>query len=281
MPRTIDADLQTYLSGTELVLAYLLEIERKDSVTYRFTSFGSDIVIDGDTYYSAPGIDPSAVSTSLGTGIDNSEITAIIDSATLKEQDILQGKFDGAEVRILLMTPDDPTIPALLLMRGFVGELTLEGQQFKGELRGLLQKASQKIGIVTSELCRVEQFCDGECGLSEATYRSTGTVTEVVNAMRLKVTVGTNPSADYYAGGKVLFTSGVNDDIFVEIVASTTTGYIDLAEPLFLLPTLGDTVTVTRGCDRTFAACQGYNNTVNFRGEPYIPGTDRLLSKNV
>ncbi len=43
--------------------------------------------------------------------------------------------------------------------------------------------------------------------------------------------------------------------------------------------TAGDTFNAIAGCDKTFDACVSkFNNAVNFRGEPYVPGMDRLLA---
>ena len=42
--------------------------------------------------------------------------------------------------------------------------------------------------------------------------------------------------------------------------------------------TVGDTVELITGCNRTRAACRTkFSNLVHFQGEPDIPGTDRLL----
>jgi uncharacterized phage protein (TIGR02218 family) len=42
---------------------------------------------------------------------------------------------------------------------------------------------------------------------------------------------------------------------------------------------LGDTFAVTAGCDKRFPTCRDrFNNTVNFRGFPHIPGNDFVVS---
>jgi uncharacterized phage protein (TIGR02218 family) len=41
---------------------------------------------------------------------------------------------------------------------------------------------------------------------------------------------------------------------------------------------IGDLFAVTMGCDRRLATCKArFDNVVNFRGEPYLPGTDEVL----
>jgi uncharacterized phage protein (TIGR02218 family) len=40
----------------------------------------------------------------------------------------------------------------------------------------------------------------------------------------------------------------------------------------------GDTFTVTAGCDKHFDTCVAkFNNAVNFRGFPHIPGNDFVV----
>jgi uncharacterized phage protein (TIGR02218 family) len=40
----------------------------------------------------------------------------------------------------------------------------------------------------------------------------------------------------------------------------------------------GDTFTVTAGCDKRFDTCHDrFNNVVNFRGFPHIPGNDFVV----
>jgi uncharacterized phage protein (TIGR02218 family) len=42
-------------------------------------------------------------------------------------------------------------------------------------------------------------------------------------------------------------------------------------------PQVGDTFTLTAGCDHRKDTCKNkFNNLVNFRGEPFVPGQDIL-----
>ncbi len=41
----------------------------------------------------------------------------------------------------------------------------------------------------------------------------------------------------------------------------------------------GDAFTIRPGCDKSFATCRAkFDNAVNFRGFPHVPGTDQVLS---
>jgi uncharacterized phage protein (TIGR02218 family) len=42
--------------------------------------------------------------------------------------------------------------------------------------------------------------------------------------------------------------------------------------------TVGDAYSLQPGCDKLLATCKvKFNNVLNFRGEPHVPGTDRLF----
>jgi uncharacterized phage protein (TIGR02218 family) len=42
--------------------------------------------------------------------------------------------------------------------------------------------------------------------------------------------------------------------------------------------TAGDSYTLQQGCDKTIGTCSNrYNNAINFRGEPHVPGLDKML----
>jgi hypothetical protein len=41
---------------------------------------------------------------------------------------------------------------------------------------------------------------------------------------------------------------------------------------------VGDTLEISQGCGKTRAACLAFDNVVNFRGFPDVPGTDQVLS---
>ena len=50
---------------------------------------------------------------------------------------------------------------------------------------------------------------------------------------------------------------------------------IELWQPFAHAILPGDAFTVTAGCDKQFATCQAkFDNAVNFRGFPHIPGND-------
>jgi len=85
----------------------------------------------------------------------------------------------------------------------------------------------------------------------------------------------------WFTAGKLVFTSGGNDGLSVEVKSHRNDGTVTvelwqaMPEPI----ASGDTFIVSAGCDKRFQTCHGrFNNTVNFRGFPNIPGNDFVVS---
>jgi hypothetical protein len=84
-------------------------------------------------------------------------------------------------------------------------------------------------------------------------------------------------TSGYFDYGVLTFTTGLNTGLSME-VKSYTVGQIVLQLPFPYAVAAGDTYSLTAGCDRSFATCKDrFNNVLNFRGEPYVPGLDKLI----
>ena len=85
-------------------------------------------------------------------------------------------------------------------------------------------------------------------------------------------------SSGYFAYGVITFTSGNNDGFSMEI-KSYVPGQITLQLPMPYTCQVGDTFSIVAGCGKGLITdCKTrFNNVVNFRGEYYLPGIDRLV----
>ena len=93
----------------------------------------------------------------------------------------------------------------------------------------------------------------------------------------LTVTFEFNYSQGYFTYGKVTWLTGGNAGYKMD-VRKFSPGLVTLALPMTHDITVGDTFSIVAGCDDTLTTCKTrYNNFVNFRGEPYLPGNDRVL----
>jgi uncharacterized phage protein (TIGR02218 family) len=86
----------------------------------------------------------------------------------------------------------------------------------------------------------------------------------------------------FFTGGRLMFTSGGNSGATCQIknhnVITTDVSFLlwtALAHPI----AAGDRFTVTAGCDKTLGTCrEKFNNLVNHRGFPHMPGNDVIIS---
>ncbi len=84
----------------------------------------------------------------------------------------------------------------------------------------------------------------------------------------------------WFTAGKLTFTSGANFGLGIEVKTHKNDSGVGLVlwqampQPI----AAGDGFIVTAGCDKRFSTCGNrFNNTVNFRGFPQIPGNDFVV----
>ncbi len=273
--QTLTPELTAHLAGEVTTLATCWRITRRDGFSLYFTSHDADVIVDGNRYQAADSMSPTAVSSSSGLAVDNLEFDGMLSSAAIAEADILAGKYDHAEIEIFMVNYADVSMGKLHLKTGWLGEVTLQGGQFVAELRGLSSRLQQTIGEVYTRTCRAN-LGDARCGVALSGYTFTGSVTSAEGAYAFTDTSKTQ-AAGYFAGGVVSFTSGANAGLSIE-VRDFYAGRFGLFLPLPAAIGVGDAFTVIAGCDKQFDTCVSrFNNAVNFRGEPHVPGTDKML----
>ena len=109
-----------------------------------------------------------------------------------------------------------------------------------------------------------------------------GTVESLAGASAFRVS-GLDAFADgWFAAGRLAFTSGANTGFAVEVKTHRDAPdgvLISLWQAAPEPIAVGDTFTVTAGCDKRFATCRDrFANGINFRGFPQIPGNDFVIS---
>jgi uncharacterized phage protein (TIGR02218 family) len=89
-------------------------------------------------------------------------------------------------------------------------------------------------------------------------------------------------AADWFVGGLLTWTSGANSGRAMEVKRHALAAgevEIELWRSMTSTVTAGDTLTITAGCDKTYPTCKAkFDNGVNFRGFPHIPGNRFVLS---
>lgn len=280
MPRNISSALRAHLQQEVTTLATCVKLTRRDGVTLGFTSADHDLLMDSLTYKAVDGLDQSAIHTASGTGVDNLDVAGVLSDDRITEADILAGRYDGAEVTFSRVNWADLSMGGLILFRGRFGEITLREGQFQVELRSLTQMLKATVGEVTSPLCRCRHLGDSRCKVDAGSYRFSVSIASVVSATRILVS-GDDHASGYFDEGLIALSSGPNADLTREIkthVLADGLAQLDLHRPFPLSVSVADDATLEAGCDRRFATCRDkFSNSINFRGEPLLPGNDQVF----
>lgn len=277
MPRGLSISMLSVLQGDATDLSLCWKVTRTGHPAQGFTACPVAIVYDGLTYEPSTALTPSAIRTEAGSGVDNMDVVGFLESEAIRARDLLAGRYDQAEVEVFLVSRSNLGAGRIVVMAGRIGEAELEGDRFKSELRSWLQHASAKPQRRANTTCDVKEFGDARCGKSLTGLRWTATVTSV-DSRRVFACSSLVGRTEAMAYGDVLMQSGANEGVRRMVKTFTSgTGQIELQEPLPLAIEVGDGLQLTAGCDRSFAACKAYNNVLNFRGFPHMPGEDRTI----
>ncbi len=273
--KSATTQLAAHLAGETTTLATCWKVTRKDGLVLGFTDHDQDLTMGGLLYQASTGYTRSAIHAIADLSVDNLDIESALNSDTLDAADLRAGLWDGAEVQISLVNWGDPSQGIILLKRGTIGQVELKDNVFKAELRGLTQALSQQIVELYTPDCRAD-LGDSRCKVNLAALTVTGAVT--ATADRYGFTDSSRIEANsYWNGGLVIWSSGENAGRRME-VATFSNGVFTLFLPMPGVIVVGDSYSLQPGCDKTLATCRDrFANLLNFRGEPYVPGTDQTL----
>lgn len=177
--KTIGAGLQTHLESETTTLATCWKITRRDATVLGFTDHDAPLVISGVTYAASTGYSASDVSNSADLNVDELELSGILESPSITEDDLRAGLWDFAEVRIFMVNWANLAQGEIKLRKGTLGEVRLtERGQFQAELRGMMQAYSRSIGRIDSPSCNAD-LGDARCGIDLGDWTVSGTIDAV------------------------------------------------------------------------------------------------------
>lgn len=274
--RSASSQLTAHLAGEVTSLAVCWQLALVDGTVMGFTDHVADLVIGGVTYQAASGFSPTAIESKDRFSVDNLDVEGVLDSTAITEADIMAGKYDFAEILIFEVNVTDLSQGAYTPRRGWLGEVSIKSSQFIAEVRGLSQKLSQNIVELYSPTCRAI-FGDARCKANLASYTFTGTI-NTVTSRQVFVSNAMTQAAGYFSSGEVEWLTGANAGRRMEIKEFANKQFT-LALPMPHAIAASDTFKAVAGCDKTITTCAAkFANAVNFRGEPYVPGMDKMLA---
>ncbi|HEX7709458.1 MAG TPA: DUF2163 domain-containing protein [Sphingomonadaceae bacterium] len=254
-------------------VATFWRVFRRDGVALGFTSHDRDLWFGGLVHRAAPGMLPSALRRSSDLQADSAEVQGALTHDAISAADLAAGRFDGARIEIGAV--DWETLAAEVLYRGELGAISQEAGTFSAEL--LSAKATLEADPIpyTSPTCRA-QFCGPGCALSPARFTHEAQVSALDLAANSVSFAGVEVPANML-DGHLRWIEGPQAGLTMAVVSAEG---LALVLDTALDPALqaGTRALLREGCDHTLQTCAGrFANSVNFQGEPYLPGNDLLL----
>lgn len=164
MSKNISGGMTTHLSGPGTTLAICWRVERRDDGrVFGFTGHDQDIDFEGVTYVARSGFRRTAISNSSGLAVDNLDVTGILNDSEITPEDIRNGRYDRAKVRVFAVNYTDLTQGDIKLRAGQFGEIKMtQVGTFVTELRGMVQRLQHNFMPQFQPTCR-NDLGDSNC----------------------------------------------------------------------------------------------------------------------
>ena len=274
--------LLAHLAGGASEVARCWRVTRADGVQYGFTDHDRALAFEGTVFKADSGLSAAALSQTTGLSVDNTEAVGALSDASIREADILAGRFDGAVVEAWLVNWSAPENRALQF-KGSFGELERQGGAFQAELRGLAEPMNRPEGRVYQRPCSAV-LGDAACqfDLTVSGYAHEGAVSAVADG-RVLIFEGLDEFAPrWFERGRMMVMSGAAEGLVGVIKNdrfSDGVRRVELWEELRAEIAAGDLVRLEAGCDKRMETCRlKFANILNFQGFPDIPGEDWVMA---
>lgn len=273
---------QAHLDGRATTIARAYAVWRKDGVTLGFTDHDRDLSFEGILFRADSGITAKALVQATGLSVDNTEAFGALSHEAIREEDILAGRYDGAEVTGWLVNWQDVGLREVSF-RGSFGEITRGNGAFTAELRGMSEALNRPQGRIYHARCSAV-LGDASCGIDPGLPAHGAEV--AVLAQEEGVTFSlVNPGGfgdRWFEKGRFRVLTGPAAGLLGVVKVDRAQGAfraVELWQSLGIAPLPGDLVRLAAGCDKRVETCRAkFGNLMNFRGFPDIPGDDWSMS---
>ncbi|HEY9040338.1 MAG TPA: DUF2163 domain-containing protein [Roseovarius sp.] len=278
----LNADLHAHLQTGVTTTCRAWALERKDGTVLGFTDHDGPLRFDGITFRADTGLSALAIQQTTGLSVDNTEALGALSDASIREEDIEAGRYDGAEIRAWLVNWQDAS-QRHLQFRGTIGELRRSGGAFEAELRGLTEALNRPLGRVYQKPCSAV-LGDDACTFDMATPGYAAELAAVqIDARRVvHFEAFSGFDADWFQHGRLIVLDGAAKGLSGVIKRDGIMGaqrVIELWHPLRADVRVGDRLRLEAGCDKRAVTCRlKFQNFVSYQGFPDIPGDDWSVS---
>jgi uncharacterized phage protein (TIGR02218 family) len=275
--RQVPAALADHLAQEATTTCHCWRVTRRDGTVLGFTEHDHDLTFSGTHFLAASGFSASEAEAAAGLSASADEVAGGFSSAAMNEEDLADGRYDGARVELFLVNWAQPDQHLLLNVRE-IGEVSRAGGQFRAELRSFAHRLSQPQGRLYNRRCDAS-FGDTRCGVDLAAWRGEGAVVAVMDESRLIVSGLGTFEGNFFRQGSLTLAGGMAVDVETHENRPDGLAELRLWLPLDQPVAVGASFTVTAGCDKSFSTCRTrFANHLRFRGFPHVPGADFAYS---
>lgn len=277
--REIDPELQARLDEGTTRLCRCWLVRRQDGASFGFTDHDRDLSFAGHSFRASSGMDASALQSATGLSVDNAQAVGALSDAGVTEDDVRAGRYDRAEIWHWLVDWERPDL-RVLMFKGSFGEIRRSDGAFEVELRGLAEALNVPVGRSILKTCD-RKLGDAKCGfdVTRPGFSGEGTAAAGSGGATIVATSLGAFSDGWFTQGVVTWLSGENAGALSSVKADrmATGGARRIA--LWQSPGrpigIGDRFRIVAGCDKQVDTCRDkFDNLLNFRGFPLIPGDD-------
>lgn len=274
--------LLSHLAAATTTVCRAWTVRRRDGVVMGFTDHDRDLPVDGVTCRADSGMTARAIHQTTGLSVDNTEAFGALSAASITEDDLFAGRFDGAEVRVYLVNWQSPS-DYIEQFRGSLGEITRTDGSFRAELRGISDQLNRPQGTAYTSRCSAV-LGDHRCrfDVTQPGYFAVRSVERVEDGRLFRFSGLAEFPERWFEDGRFEVQTGAAAGLVgvVKIDRSEDGGRrVELWQSIGAPVDVGDTVRIIAGCDKRPSICRAkFANFLNFRGFPHIPGEDWLAS---
>lgn len=279
--KTIPAGLAAHLADGTTTLSWCWKVSRADGEVLGFTDHDEAIAFSGVEFEPESGFTASELRGNSELGVDSQDAEGVLSSDRITETDILDGRWDNAEVEVWRVNWQNPA-QRVLLRRGSIGQIRRGRMNFVAEMRSLAHVIDQNVGRTFQYSCDA-MLGDGRCrvNLDAPTLRGIGWVAGIIRGRAFTATGLGSYASGLFSRGKLTWSSGANDgrsaEVMTHVQSSGVVSITLMEEPVRdIVP--GDSFVIRAGCDKSIEMCRDrFANAKNFRGFPHIPGQDAVI----
>jgi uncharacterized phage protein (TIGR02218 family) len=276
--RNISPSFASALASGATTLCHCWRLARRDGAVMGFTDHDADLAFAGVTFRAASGLDAAQAESAAGLAVGSGDVHGALVDGGIVESDILAGLYDDAAIETWLV--DWNNLDNRVLMdAATTGEVKRSEFAFAVELRSLAHRFDEERGRQFQRGCSAD-LGDAACSvaLTGPDWSTGGAILRSERPGSFVVLTDAAFDAGFFTDGSLVTPAGAV--LPVKLHERTIDGdrIVLWSAPAMQLPA-GARVTLRAGCDKSPEACrQKFDNIVNFRGFPHMPGNDVVVS---